>query len=398
MRIILFEDDQRDEFLPFVYTRPVGALRIGILTIAEKWQRWLSPHVSHAAPSYLNSLFTVPSDGPGYLINARLIPTKPVVDQIMSLGAGEVLHYGSILLAGRYVNEEHFSTHHPDRHHEALTVPFLLNRASDLFSRNGEALQLDFDLLTGGRSSHEADSSFRLVGPPNRLFVEQGAVISEAVINVKDGPVYLAAHAEVMEGALIRGPFSLGEHAQVKMGAKVYGPTTIGPYCKVGGEVSNSVLLGYSNKGHDGFLGNSVIGEWCNLGADSNTSNLKNNYSSVKTWNFRAGEYRDSGLTFCGLLMGDHSRSGINTMFNTGTVTGVAANVFGSGFPPKFIPSFSWGGAEGMEEYRLNEALSSAERMMARRNIPLTEEMRLILTEVFRMTTADRRIRTLRQD
>ena len=268
---------------------------------------------------------------------------------------------------------------------ESEDKPLVLNFLWDIFSKNDSAIRDDFSLLTEGRKSQPISSSNKFAGS-QQIFIEKGAVVECSVLNATNGPIYIGKNAEVMEGCLIRGPFALGENAVLKMGAKIYGATTIGPYCKVGGEVNNSVFQSNSNKAHDGFLGNSVIGEWCNLGADTNNSNLKNNYANVKIWSHATEEMVDTGMQFCGLFMGDHSKSGINTMFNTGTVVGVNANIYGSDFPIHFVPSFSWGTAQGFSDYRLEKALEVAERVMARRNQKLTTSERKILSHIFNLT------------
>ena len=244
-------------------------------------------------------------------------------------------------------------------------------------------MKTDFELLTKGRRSQPLSASNRLIGEPNQLFIEEGAWIEGAILNVQTGPIYIDKEATVMEGSLVRGGLYLGQGSTLKMGCKIYGATSIGPKCKIGGEVGNSVFLGNSNKGHEGYLGNSVLGEWCNLGADTNSSNLKNNYAPVRVWDYDSRRFADSGQQFCGLIMGDHSKSGINTMFNTGTVVGVSCNVFGGDFPRKFIPSFSWGNSKGFETYKLNKAFETAERVMKRRNRVLDETERTILEQVF---------------
>jgi UDP-N-acetylglucosamine diphosphorylase/glucosamine-1-phosphate N-acetyltransferase len=261
-----------------------------------------------------------------------------------------------------------------------------INFCWDIFTMNESAMSDDFQLLTKGKKSLPISSTNRVINPGS-IFLEEGAKVECTMLNASAGPIYIGRNAEVMEGAMIRGPFSLGEQSQLKLGSKIYGATTIGPHCRVGGEVSNSVIFGYSNKAHDGFLGNSVIGEWCNLGADSNNSNLKNNYSQVKMWNYREENYINTGLTFCGLMMGDHSKCSINTMFNTGTVVGVSANIFGTGFPPKFIPSFSWGGSDGFKTYRLEEAVEVASRVYERRGMKLADAEQKILKYLFDATT-----------
>ncbi|RMD70422.1 MAG: glucose-1-phosphate thymidylyltransferase, partial [Bacteroidetes bacterium] len=252
----------------------------------------------------------------------------------------------------------------------------------DIFLLNDRAIRLDFELLTHGRRSQPLSASNTVIGE-GPVFVEEGAVVEGATLNATDGPIYIGAHAQVMEGALLRGSLAICDHAVIKMGAKVYGGTTIGPWCKVGGEVQNVVFFGYSNKAHDGYLGNSVIGEWCNLGADTNCSNLKNDYGEVKLWSYEKEGFVRTGQQFCGLFLGDHSKCGINTMFNTGTVVGVSANIFGAGYPRNFVPSFAWGGPAGWSTYRFDKAIATAERVMARRKVPLTPEDRLILMKVF---------------
>jgi UDP-N-acetylglucosamine diphosphorylase/glucosamine-1-phosphate N-acetyltransferase len=273
-----------------------------------------------------------------------------------------------------------------------------IDSLTDLFARNGMALVQDFQRATHGQKSGAIDASNTIIGDRNLIFLEEGARIWASTLNTTDGPIYLGRDSEIMEGSNIRGPFYLGEHAQIKMGTRIYGPTTIGPHCKVGGEVSNSVIQGYSNKAHDGFLGNSVVGEWCNLGADTNTSNLKNNYGTVKTWRYDVESMQDTGLTFCGLVMGDHSKCGINTMLNTGTVVGVGANIYGGDFPPKHVPSFSWGGSKGFEEYDIQKMLATAGQVYARRGLELSDIHREMLHEVFRLTAKHRQDATQSQE
>jgi UDP-N-acetylglucosamine diphosphorylase/glucosamine-1-phosphate N-acetyltransferase len=260
----------------------------------------------------------------------------------------------------------------------------------DLFKLNGIAIQQDFELLTKDRDSESLSGTVNVFGD-HPVFIEHGAKLEYVTLNTSNGPIYIGKNAEVMEGSLIRGPFALCENANVKLGAKIYGPTTVGPHSKVGGEVNNSILMGYSNKGHDGFLGNSVLGEWCNIGADSNTSNLKNNYAEVRLWDYQTEGFAKTGLQFCGLMMGDHSKCGINTMFNTGTVVGVSANIFGSGFPRNFVPSFSWGGSKGFVTYKTNKAYEVAEKVMERRGQTLTEQDKGILDHVYELSSKFRK-------
>ena len=273
---------------------------------------------------------------------------------------------------------------------ETSTMYTSVENVWDIFSKNGDAIKADFDLITRGRTSQPLSTSNTVIGDAKQIFLEEGAIVEASILNTNTGPIYIDKDAEIMEGSVVRGPFSLGEHAALKLSTKIYGPTTVGPHSKVGGEVNNSVIFAYSNKGHDGFLGNSVIGEWCNLGADTNNSNLKNNYGNVKLYNYSQKKMIDTGLQFCGLIMGDHSKCGINTMFNTGTVVGVGANIFGGGFPPTHIPSFSWGGADGMEEYKFDKMIETASRVYARRNLTVNAVEKDILEKIFKNTEGDR--------
>jgi UDP-N-acetylglucosamine diphosphorylase/glucosamine-1-phosphate N-acetyltransferase len=305
-----------------------------------------------------------------------------LLSKIVELKKGEGLYKGDVLLATRLDGEDavEYETRVKVQKQFESDVS-LIDRTWKIFLRNEDELARDFELITAGRNSAELSSTNIIIG--NQLFVEDGVEAEGAIINAATGPVYLGKNSKILEGCAIRNGLSLGEGSVLKMGAKIYGATTIGPDCKVGGEVQNSVLFGHSNKGHDGYLGNSVLGEWCNLGADTNTSNLKNNYDQVKLWSYVRGGFERTGEQFCGLMMGDHSKSGINTMFNTGTVVGVSANIFGAGFPRNFIPSFSWGGPQGFSEYTIKKALDTAKIVMARRYIELDEAEQNILNHVY---------------
>jgi UDP-N-acetylglucosamine diphosphorylase/glucosamine-1-phosphate N-acetyltransferase len=378
--------------LPLTFTRPVAALRIGILTIAEKWQHHLKGHqYSWITQEYLRVKFPMNAGDDNLLINGAILPNPKLVEELQQLPLDSKLVSAGLTVAYRITSEklqQLTSVENLDVE-KSLSSTAAIKRVVnhwDIFAMNDSALREDFELLTSGRSSQPISATNQVIGSEN-IFIEKGAIVECAVLNASTAPIYIAAGAEVMEGCLVRGPFALGEHSQLKMGAKIYGATTIGPYCKVGGEVNNSVFFGYSNKAHDGFLGNSVIGEWCNLGADSNNSNLKNNYSNVKVWNYGEEAFVNTGLQFCGLTMGDHSKCSINTMFNTGTVVGVSSNVFGTGFPPKFIPSFSWGGSEGFSTYRLEEALDVARRVYERRKITFDDMETSIFKNLFEVTT-----------
>ena len=384
MNYILF-DDCREQLLPLTFTRPVCDIRIGIITIREKWENVFRADASTITEAYLAAKFPIRVGDQNLLINGSVCPSKELNDAINSLKVGERLVNGDKILAvradGNLSDVDLKNTEGVSFGQEVLTVEY----PWEIFAKNGEALEADFQVLTNGRTGADLSRSNTVIGN-GVIFLEDGAKAEGCTFNTTNGSIYLGKNSEVMEGSIIRGPFSLGESSQVKMGAKIYGPTTVGPHSRVGGEVNNSVIMGYSNKGHDGFLGNSVLGEWCNLGADTNNSNLKNNYDEVRVWDYKERRFAKTGLQFCGLIMGDHSKSGINTMFNTGTVVGVSANVFGGGFPRTYIPSFSWGGAAGFTEYKAEKAMDTAKRVMERRGIELDETERSILSEIFDMT------------
>lgn len=382
MNYILFDGDVREALLPFTYTRPVADIRVGILTLREKWERRLGLTTTTLTEEHLEEKYPMVEMDENVLINASFLPTKSLVDQVKELRENEAIFQGEEVIAfytKSTQDEVDFESYQQIEFDEEL---LRVSHTWDIFSLNDRAIQQDFDLLTEGRKSQEIPDGTQFVNKEN-IFIEEGAEINFAILNASTGPIYIGKDASIMEGSVVRGPFAMCEHAVLKMGAKIYGATTLGPYCKVGGEVNNSVLFGYSSKGHEGFLGNSVLGEWCNLGADTNTSNLKNNYAEVKLWDYESGRFARTGLQFCGLMMGDHSKCGINTMFNTGTVVGVSANIYGSGYPRNFVPSFSWGGASGFTTYQLNKVFEVAEVVMKRRDTELSVEDQNILEAVF---------------
>ena len=384
MNYILF-DDKREKLLPLTFTRPVCELRIGILTIREKWETVLKASSSTLTVEYLRTKYPLVSSSDNVLINGGICPDSALVSAISELGKEQRLVKNGKLLALK-TSENPLSMNLSSKEGIEFEGNILsVENPWDIFSKNGQALEADFQLITARRNSVKLSDSNTVIGN-GTVFLEEGAKAEACIFNTSTGSIYLGKNAEVMEGSIVRGPFALCDGAQVKMGAKIYGPTTIGPESRVGGEVNNSVIIGYSNKGHDGFLGNSVIGEWCNLGADTNNSNLKNNYDEVCVWSYESGRFAKTGLQFCGLIMGDHSKSGINTMFNTGTVVGVSANVFGAGFPRTFIPSFSWGGAAGFSEYEAEKAFATAQRVMERRGKTFDDVERSILSSVFDLT------------
>lgn len=385
---ILFDDSRRENLLPLTFTRPVSEIRVGILTITDKWKHFLGDGHSFLTKEYLSEKYpTNIKDHELLLINGGICPDKNLVDAILKLNAGEALISDNCVIAGVLRSGPKDTPLISDFYSTTIYNQPILQIANpwDIFRFNGEALERDFELITKNRKS-ESISTTNTVLNPSRVFIEKGAKVECSILNAETGPIYIASDSEVMEGSIVRGPFALCEHSALKMGAKIYGPTTIGPHSKVGGEVNNSVIFGYSNKAHDGFLGNSVIGEWCNLGADSNNSNLKNNYAEIKLWNYKKKGFVKTGLQFCGLIMGDHSKCGINTMFNTATVVGVSANIFGCGFPRNFIPSFSWGGAGGFSIYKTEKAFETAEIVMSRRDIKLTDIDKRILQNIFEQT------------
>jgi UDP-N-acetylglucosamine diphosphorylase/glucosamine-1-phosphate N-acetyltransferase len=382
MHYIFHDHGERETLKPLSWTRPVADLRVGITTLREKWSmRSPGSTFSYRSESYLAGIFDLSQPEGNHVRHVRgsLVATDSLVDAVASLHEGQQL----VDAQGEWLASHGFGAS------ESIVFTddvLLIRRPFDVFAANASVLESDFDLLTAGRSSAAISSTNTLIG--DRIFAEPGAVAEASVLNSRTGAIYLAAGSEIMEGSLVRGALALGEGSQLKLGTKIYGATTIGPGSKVGGEVNNAVLWGNSNKGHDGFLGNAVLGEWCNLGADTNNSNLKNDYSDVKLWSYPSGRFEPTGLQFCGLVMGDHSKAGINTMFNTGTVVGVACNIFGAGFPRNFIPDFSWGGPQGMTEYRLDKALATTERVLARRGRPLDAATTDILSEIFAQTSA----------
>lgn len=389
MAIILFEDNAHQTLLPLTYTRPVADLRIGILTIAEKWAKHLNTKFSFKTEPYLQGKFPLKITADNIFINGAFCPDTDLLEAIDKLQTGDALKLGEQLIAVR-LNESDANSFNADAGFNRVTVydksPIVLKYPEDIFRNNDTELRKDFALLTKGRTSTAISSTNTVIG--NDFFAEDDVNTECCTFSTINGPIYLGKHTEVWEGTNIRGGFALNSHSQVKMGTKIYGATTVGPYCRVGGEINNAVIWGYSNKGHEGYLGNSVVGEWCNIGADSNNSNLKNNYAEVKLWEYPSERYRKTGLQFCGLIMADHAKCGINTMFNTGTVVGVGSNVFGAGFPPNFIPDFSWGGAQyGIETYSLKKMLETTEKVFARReHRPFDDNEQDIIKTIFELT------------
>jgi len=385
MNYILFDGTVRNALLPLTFTRPVADIRIGILTIREKWEKYLTTTTTTLTEEYLSGKYPMVEMDKNIMINASFLPNSILVTMVLSLQENQAIFKDDNIIAfytttsQEEVNFDNYEI--IEFEDECISI----SNTWDIFQKNDIAIREDFELITQERYSQSIPKSVNVICPES-IFIEEGAKLEFVTLNATSGPIYIGKNSEIMEGSIIRGPFALCEEAQVKLGAKIYGATTVGPQCRVGGEVANSVLFGYSSKGHDGFLGNSVLGEWCNIGADSNNSNLKNNYEEVKLWSYETETFIKTGLQFCGLIMADHSKCGINTMFNTGTVVGVSANIFGSGFPRNFIPSFSWGGASGFTTYITSKAFATARIAMSRRNIDFSEEDVAILEHVFEET------------
>lgn len=386
MNLILFDDpSMRNSLLPITLTRPVAEMRVGILTIAEKWENYFSQKSSRSTPGYLALKFPTKISSDNLWVNGAVCPDEKLVAAIKALKPEEALYRNSKIIAVR----THESEWPEVITGNATAYPgeiVLIDRPWKIFQHNGNQIRADFKLITANRKSASINDPHTRTYNEQNIFLEEGVILHAAILNAENGPIYLGKNAQVQEGSIVRGPFSLGEESIINMGGKMRADTTVGPFCKIGGEVSNSVLFGSSNKAHDGFLGNSVLGEWCNLGAGTTTSNLKNNYDTVKLWSYAENNFISTGIPNCGLIMGDHSKSGINTMFNTGTVVGVSSNIFGGGFPSKHVPSFQWGGAAGFEIYHFEKAIETAARVLGRRNITLQEIEKGILKNIFEQT------------
>ncbi len=393
LNLILFDDDNWQGLLPLTYTKPICELRVGILNIREKWEKYLGTKASFITQDFLAEKYPLHIEDDNIIINSTILPSEELLKLIKELQVGEAILADDELLAARLskkqmaaLSEENTENNLSGKDVSEIEGLFhQIIRPYDLFRYNGEEIKKDFHLLTLQSDSMEISPSNQVAHPEN-IYIEEGARIEFSILNAAEGPIYIGKNAKVMEGSILRGPVAICEHATVKMGAKIYGNTTIGPHCKAGGEINTSILSAYSSKGHDGFLGNSVLGEWCNIGADSNNSNLKNNYDEVKLWSYSSERFEKTGLQFCGLIMGDHSKCGINTMFNTGTVVGVYCNIYGSGYPRNYVPSYAWGGSSGFKTYQLKKALETAERVMIRRGRSMTPEDEKILKHIFYST------------
>ena len=385
MNYILFDGPARNALLPFTFTRPVADILVGIMTIRQKWEMRLGSTTTTLTEDYLSEKFPMVEMEENVMINASFLPNAILAEMVSNLESNQAIFKGEDVIAfytDENQEEVNFDTYEIiEFEGDCIRV----EHTWDIFSNNDAAIREDFELLTEDRKSQPIPKSVNTISKEN-IFIEEGAKLEFVTLNASSGPIYIGKNSEIMEGAVIRGPLALCDNAQIKMSSKIYGATTVGPYSRIGGEVKNSVLFSYSNKGHDGFLGDSVLGEWCNIGADSNNSNLKNNYDEVKLWSYETESFAKTGLQFCGLMMGDHSKCGINTMFNTGTVVGVSANIFGAGFPRNFVPSFSWGGASGFTTYITKKAFETARLVMSRRGVEFDEKEAAILEHIFEET------------
>ncbi|MBP1645717.1 MAG: glucose-1-phosphate thymidylyltransferase [Bacteroidetes bacterium] len=393
MSYILFDDVARKSLKPFTYIRPVCDIRIGILTIREKWEKYLGETTSTLTEEYLSNKFPIIFADSMTLINGSVCPTPKLVQAVKKLSVNQVLVCNDNIIAMSKTREDFISESDDIEKIEVEEDFIKLNNVWDIYVYNSRAIKEDFELITKGRKSQTLSSTNNLINPEN-IFIEEGASIEYACLNAKNGPIYIGKDAEIMEGAVVRGPFAMGEHAVLKLNAKIYGGTTIGPYAKVGGELDSVVIFGYSNKAHDGFIGHSVIGEWCNLGADTNASNLKNTYDEVRLFDIEKNTFVPTGQIFCGTIFGDHSKCGINVMFNTGTVVGISSNIYGAGYQRNFIPSFAWGGTNtGLKLYELEKAIEVNERMMQRRGLVMSDEDKKILQHIFNQTLKNKKLR-----
>jgi UDP-N-acetylglucosamine diphosphorylase/glucosamine-1-phosphate N-acetyltransferase len=389
MNYILFGDQTRNHLLPFTFTRPIGDIRIGILTIREKWEKMLNVKTSTLTEEYLNIKYPLVKEADNILINSSILPNETIIEELNKLTPNQTLIVGETIIALRLKAEDienlDWDVIDAVTPLQTKSAPEKINYLWDLIEMNERTLLSDFELITKNRKSQPIPEYVKVIAP-EKIFIEEGAILEHVIINASEGPVYIGKNAHIMDGSLLRGPLAVCEEAKIRMGAKIYGATTIGPQCKIGGEVSHSIIFGYTNKAHDGFLGHSVIGEWCNLGADTNTSNLKNNYENVRLWDYQEESFVQTDLQFCGTFMGDHSKCGINTMFNTGTVVGVGSQVFGSGFMRNFIPSFSWGSVSGFTVHNIDKSINVAKRVYARRHMEFTKVDEDILRFVYNRT------------
>ena len=399
IKIAFFEDNSLQNFHPLTLTRPLYDLRTGILTLGEKWMRVMK---HDAEPSgihreHIRDLFSqtpaLLSDEECYWINPRVFPDKNISKRIEKLSLNSKLAGNDVLIAARLSAKTHNAWLKSGVNDSDLTESEYLEEFKSLddiwqiFQFNGEEIQEDIKRLGDLKVAKPTDYGHANLVDHHPIYIEDGAIIEPgAILYAEDGPIYIGEGARIMANAVVRGPSAICRDSVVKMGAKIYKDTTLGPVCKVGGEVSNVVFHSYSNKAHDGYAGNSIFGQWCNLGADTNTSNLKNNYSTVRFRNWKTGEEVDTGQQFIGTIMGDHSKTGINAMLNTGTLCGVCCNLFSDGYPPKYVPSFSWVSGKDVVPYHFEKAVDAMEKMMERRSVKLTPAYKELMKSIFKST------------
>lgn len=389
---ILFDDTNRHFLYPFTIARPVSSLRIGILTIAEKWNLLLGSETSCLTEPFLQEKYNVKAGKDNILINAAFLPNAKLIEKILLLNPDQALVKDDHPIAVR-LTAENLHNFSLGLYEKITSIEFeesvnQITNSWDILKINKEEIEKDYSILTSGSSSQALSSTNTVLG--NKLFIEKGAAIEGTFFDTRKGAVYVGENACIMPGTIIEGPVAICNNATIKMGTHLYAGTTIGMWCKAGGEISNSILSAYSAKAHDGYLGDSILGEWCNLGAGTITSNLKNNYELVKSWSYSDKRFVNTGLQFLGLLMGDHSKSGIHTMFNSGTTVGMACNVFGDGYQRNFIPSFSWGGTAGFRKHKINEVIETARSVFKRRNMELSESEKQILIQTFHLISENR--------
>ncbi len=376
----------KENLLPLTYFRPIAEIRLGIDSLAEKWKNILGTEISYLTDAYLQEKFPVNYGEDNIYISSHIIANMEIAEKIKNLKPHQAIFDSDGIVAYRgkeYSLEEFEKTKKKNTDISIDTLSKILF-PWDIISLNERQIHLDFERLFSHKESASLSKTNLVIGK-YPVFIEEGAKVEASIFNTEEGPIYIGKKALIMEGSMVRGPFALLEGAVVKMGAKIYGGTSIGPYSKVGGEVKNTIFIGNSNKAHDGYLGDSVIAEWCNLGADTNNSNLKNNYSLVKMWNYPSRNFINTGLQFCGLIMGDHSKAGIATMFNTGTIVGVSANIFGGDYQPKFFPSFKWGNQQEMQDYKFDKTMELAKIVMQRRNKEFNEVEKRLFENIYKL-------------
>ncbi len=385
--LILVDGHNLKELYPLTLTRPASHLRCGILTIREKWEKVTQATVSTYSLPLFNAFWSPRFTADNILVNSAVLPDESLIEKIGNLRIGDSLEDGGMWMAARLNQNDSLkflvsggygtSTSADTAEHHWVKRP------EDLITFNNSQIRRDFKMITRGRTSRNPDESNFIRG--DQLFIEEDAKIYNSIINTEDGPVYIGRNVVILEGSIIKGPCALGESTVLKMGAKIYGATSTGPHCKLGGEVKNSLFQAFSSKGHDGYIGDSFIGAWCNFGAGSCTSNMKNTYGQVRLYDMASGVMRDTGRQFLGVIMGDHSKCAINTAFSTGTVVGVFANIFNY-HPKGFVQSYSWGRDD---RYRLEKAIDVARKAMMRKEIELADLEIQILSDVFNNSIDD---------